>query len=262
MLALWLAGAALALDSESHPLFSGMNTPYTIGARNGAVGLFRPATVGLGDDWEVQVNGLAVFLGPQVDVKHTVFAGDDGVAFAVGGELALPRPLAGMLQTGPIQVIAGDQQVRWTAVPGVSAFVGWRADRWVVSGRARLRGGVPLQGQTGRDLTFQDISWVDPWLAPQAAGFSAQVLGRVDWLPKPGWAVSAQGRVELVGGPDFSGRLLALGAWGDHLAGGFGWAGALSRHSDGYPDLNPETPKMAPVIWLDGIPVFDIQGRW
>ncbi|MFT5459427.1 MAG: hypothetical protein ACI9K2_005938, partial [Myxococcota bacterium] len=125
MLWLLLMGGALALDSESHPLFSGMNTPHTIGERNGAVGLFRPATVGLGDDWEVQVNGFGVFLGPQVDVKHTLISGEDGVAFALGGELAVPRPMAGLLQTGPLQVIAGDQDIRWTAVPGVSAFVGW-----------------------------------------------------------------------------------------------------------------------------------------
>lgn len=252
-----LLATTLALAGES-PLHSGVQTPWTIGAGNGAFGLFRPLSVGLGDKTEVGSNGLGTFLAPEVYAKRTVWE-NESCALAVTGSVGYPGFGLGMLQTGFLQLIAGDQEIPATGVVGVGALAGWRNDHWVVSARVRTRFGIPFEEGTMR---FQDHAWFDPYIAPVASGWSVQPGVRVDWLPTEGWVLSGDGRVELSGGPDFGGKLFALRALGSHVAVGAGIAGAYEKYGYGYPDWDPETRAPAPAIFKDVTPLLDVQGRW
>lgn len=239
---------------SSHPprLFSGQGTPWTVGAGNGAVGLGRPLTVGVGDVTDVTVNTTLVvaLLAPSVQVKRTLH--DDGErAFAVVGEASVPTWGFRQLQTGFLQPILADQTVPMAGVLGLTGLAGWRREDLVVSAGLRLRAGVPFEDGT---VTEQDAAWLDPALAPISEGWSLQPLARVDWLPSPSWQVSAQGRVEIVGGLELQGKLGALRSVGDHVALGLGVNGAIARETWGW---------SVPAALLQQVyPTADVQARW
>jgi hypothetical protein len=241
--------ATLAAAASNSPLFSGVNTPWTIGRGNGAVGLFRPLTIGLGDRAEIGTAGLVSLIAPRVEGKYTVWTGEHA-ALAVTGEVGVPTLGLRQVQTGFVQLIAGDQTVPWAAVAGVGVLGGWRNESLVVSGGARVRVGVPFEEH---DLESQDLVWFDPLIAPIAEGWSLQPLVRVDWVPGPYWDISAQARAELVAGPELSGRLFALRGLGDHVAIGVGIAGASAREPYGW---SPAT------LGVSVMPELDVQARW
>jgi hypothetical protein len=243
------APAAVPVAASGSPLFSGVNTPWTIGRGNGAVGLFRPLTIGLGDRAEIGTAGLVSLIAPRVEGKVTAWSGEHA-AVAVTGEIGVPTLGLRQVQTGFVQLVAGDQTVPWAAVAGVGVIGGWRNESLVVSGGARLRVGVPLEAH---DLESQDLVWFDPLIAPIAEGWSLQPLVRVDWVPGPRWDISAQARAELVAGPELSGRLFALRALGDHVAVGVGVAGATAREPYGW---SPAT------LGVSVMPELDVQARW
>lgn len=239
----------VAASFSGSPLFSGVNTPWTIGRGNGAVGLFRPLTIGLGDRAEIGTAGLVSLIAPRVEGKYTVWTGPHA-ALAVTGEVGVPTLGLRQVQTGFVQLIAGDQTVPWAAVAGVGILGGWRNESLVVSGGARVRVGVPFEEH---DLESQDLVWFDPLIAPIAEGWSLQPTVRVDWVPGPYWDFSAQARAEVVAGPELSGRLFALRGLGDHVAIGVGVAGATAREPYGW---SPAT------LGLSVMPELDVQARW
>ena len=233
-------------------LFSGQGTPWTIGAGNGAVGLFRPLTVGLGERADLTVGTTAVvgLLAPHVAYKR--LAAEEGhVGWGWEVEAGVPTYGWRQFQTGFLQPIRADQVVPLAVVVGASPMVGWRDERRVFAAGMRLRVGVPLEEG---DVTAQDLVWLDPALAPLTEGCSLQAWGRGDWLPTPGWQLTAQGRVEVAGGPEFQGKLFALRGIGNHVAAGLGVAGAVARETYGW-----TVPVVVP---LQVTPTLDVQGRW
>ena len=239
-------------SSHRPRLFSGQGTPWTIGAGNGAVGLGRPLTVGVGEVTDVTIGTTLVvaLLAPSVQVKRTLH--DDGArAFALTGEASVPTWGFRQLQTGFLQPILADQTVPMAGVLGLTGLAGWRREDLVVSAGLRLRAGVPLEDGT---VTEQDAAWLDPALAPLSEGWSLQPLARVDWLPSPSWQLSAQGRVEVAGGLELQGKFGALRSVGDHVALGLGVNGAVARETWGW---------SVPAALLQQVyPTADVQARW
>ncbi len=238
--------------APTNTLFSGQGTPWTIGAGNGAVGLFRPLTVGLGARGDLTVGTTAVvgLLAPHVAYKR--LASEEGHV-AMGWEVEAGVPTYGwrQFQTGFLQPIRSDQEVPLAVVVGASPMIGWRDESRVFAAGMRLRVGVPFEEG---DVTAQDLVWLDPALAPITEGCSLQAWGRADWLPTPGWQLTAQGRVELAGGPELQGKLFALRGIGNHVAAGLGVAGAIARETYGW-----TVPVVVP---LQVTPTLDVQGRW
>ena len=242
---------AFAHASELQPLFSGVGTPWTIGARNGAIGLFRPFAFGLGEKTELESSGRWSLLAPHLGVKRTLLTTDGGFAFSATFEVGVPTFGLRLLQTSFLQPINAEQEIPWAVVPGLDLMGGWRNDHLVLSVGVRARFGIPF-GEN--ELTPQDLAWLDPMIAPLSYGWSLQPHLRVDWLPTPAWVLTAAGKVEIAGGPDFEGKLFVLRGIGDYLAAGVGVAGAMDKYRDGYPDK--------PVAFLNVVPLFDVQTRW
>jgi len=257
-----LASLAFAADPADSPLFSGSQTPWTIGKKNGAFGLFRAVTIGIDDKTEISANGLAFFLAPTPEFKREVWEHSSGFMLSAGGELGFPTPALRMLQTGFLQPIGADQTVPWTLVPGASFYIGWRNEQVAISSRLHFRAGIPLTDRGDKPLEFQDVPWLDPWISPLVNGWSLSHGIRIDWTPNPGWVITGQGRIEYSGGPDLAGRVFVLRAIGNHVAVGLGFAMAWEKFRYGFHDWNEETPASPPVIPLDGMPLFDVQGRW
>ncbi len=257
-----LASLAFAGDPANSPLFSGTNTPWTIGEKNGAFGLFRPVTIGIDDRTEISANGLAFFLAPTVEFKRELWDHDSGFSLAAGGELGVPTFAFKMLQTGFLQPIGADQTVAWTLVPGASVYGGWRNDQVAVSMRIHFRGGIPLTSRGDKPLEFQDVPWLDPLLAPLVTGWSLAPTIRLDWTPNAGWVITGQGRIEFSGGPDLGGKIFVLRAIGNHVAVGLGVAMAWEKFREGFHDWDDRTPAPPPVVPLDMMPLLDVQGRW
>ena len=103
-------------------------------------------------------------------------------------------------------------------------------------------------------MTAQDLVWLDPAMAPITEGWSLQPYFRADWLPKPRWQLSAQGRVEVAGGPELQAKVFALRALGPHLAAGVGASGAIAYETYGW-----NLPAAVP---LQLLPTVDVQARW
>lgn len=251
----WVAAAPAAarpLPDDAPPLFSGAGTPWTIGPRNGAVGLFRPLTLGLGDatDLTVQTTAVVGLLAPRVEAKRTLWA-DGPFAAAAAVEAGLPTLGLRRFQEGFVQPIASDQEVPWAPVLGATGLFGWRDGPLTASVGLRARTAI---GAGSGTLTQQDLVWLDPAIAPLTEGWSLQPLVRVDWAPNRRWLLTASGRAEFAAGPELSGRLFALRACGPHLAAGFGVSGALARETWGW--------TWPAVIPLNALPTFDVQGRW
>jgi hypothetical protein len=250
----WAAGeeAAVAGNRSDSDLFTGQFTPWTIGAKDGAVGLFRPLSLGIGETADVTVGTSLVvgLIAPHVEFKQRLLGGNDR-ALAITAELGYPTVGLQQFQTGFLQPIRADQTVPQALVPGVGAIVGKRSDHLVMSAGLRVRVGVPF---TEGDVTSQDLVWLDPAIAPITEGWSLQPFARVDWLPTRGWQLSAQGRVEFAGGPELSGRVFVLRALGAHLAVGAGASGAIARESYGW-----NLPAAVP---LQLVPTADVQARW
>ena len=246
------AAPSAAPSAPTNTLFSGQGTPWTIGAGNGAVGLFRPLTVGLGARADLTVGTTAVvgLLAPHVAYKR--LASEEGhVAYGWEVEAGVPTYGWRQFQTGFLQPIRSDQEVPLAVVVGASPMIGWRDESRVFAAGMRLRVGVPFEEG---DVTAQDLVWLDPALAPLTEGCSLQAWGRADWLPTPGWQLTAQGRVELAGGPELQGKLFALRGIGNHVAAGLGVAGAIARETYGW-----TVPVVVP---LQVTPTLDVQGRW
>jgi hypothetical protein len=250
---LTLLGAILApAHAEAPPLFSGQGTPWTVGAGNGAVGIARPLTLGVGERTDVTVNttlGVAL-LAPTASVKRTLAQGN-AHALAVAVEAGVPTFAWRQFQTGFLQPIRSDQVVPLAAVVGATGLAGWRNESLVVSAGLRVRAGIPLEDG---DVTAQDLVWLDPALAPISEGWSLQPTVRVDWLPTPRWQLTAQGRAEVAGGPELQGKLDALWAASSHVALGVGVNGAIAREGFGW-----SVPAMVP---LAVTPTVDVQARW
>lgn len=246
-----MIGLVAALPAaEPAPLHTGIQTPWTIGAQNGTVGLFRPVTVGIGERFEVGTAGLVALIAPRVEGKGTIWS-DGSTAFAATAELGMPTFGLRQLQTGFLQLVNAEQTIPITLVPGLGAIAGWRNDALVVSLGVEARAGIPLGEST---LTPQDLEWFDPMITPLTEGWSAQAHLRVDWLPTSVWVVTAQARVELAGGPDLGGKIFVLRGLGSHMAVGAGFAGASERLSA---DVRP-----TPVFLLNAVPLVDLQFRW
>jgi hypothetical protein len=250
---LTLLGAILApAHAEAPPLFSGQGTPWTVGAGNGAVGIARPLTLGVGERTDVTVNttlGVAL-LAPTASVKRTLAQGN-AHALAVAVEAGVPTFAWRQFQTGFLQPIRSDQVVPLAAVVGATGLAGWRNESVVVSAGLRVRAGIPLEDG---DVTAQDLVWLDPALAPISEGWSLQPTVRVDWLPTPRWQLTAQGRAEVAGGPELQGKLDALWTASSHVALGVGVNGAIAREGFGW-----SVPAMVP---LAVTPTVDVQARW
>lgn len=248
----------LASAGELQPLFSGQNTPWTIGARNGAIGLGRPLTWGYGDRTDVTIDGRWFLVAPQAEVKRTVWEKD---GWAVGAMVGAGVPTFGLrqLQTGFLQLVAGDQTIPWVIVPTATVLGGRRYDDLVVSARVQARFGIPV---TEGDLQFQDLAWFDPLIAPIVNGWALEIGARADWLPNDKWVLTADARVELSGGPDLAGKLFALRSLGNYVAVGAGVAGAWEKYSYGYPDWDDATVPQPPVPFVNVVPLVDVQTRW
>jgi hypothetical protein len=246
------AAAARPLPPDAPPLFSGAGTPWSIGPRHGAVGLFRPLTLGLGDttDLTLQTTAVVGLLAPRVEAKRTLWA-DGPFAAAAAVEAALPTAGLRRFQEGFVQPIASDQTIPWAPIVGATGLVGWRDGPLTAAFGLRVRTAI---GAGAGTLTQQDLVWLDPAIAPLTEGWSLQPQVRLDYAPNPRWLLTAAGRAELAAGPELSGRLFALRALRPHLAAGFGLSGALARESWGW-----TWPAVLPV---NALPTFDLQGRW
>jgi hypothetical protein len=253
LLALAASPARAAEIAPAGGAFTGAGTPWTVGAGNGAVGLFRPLTVGLGADDEVTVGttlGVGL-LAPRVEWKHALAARPAGVdGLAVTAELGVPTWGMRQFQTGFLQPIRADQTVPVAVVAGGSVIGGWRAGDHAVSAGLRARVGLAGEG----DVTAQDLVWLDPAIAPVTEGWSLQPWVRADWVPAPAWHLGAQVRAEVAGGVEVQARVAAERALGSHVVVGLGAAGALAREPWGW-----NVPLVVP---LQLLPTFDVQARW
>ena len=224
---LWLS---VALAGDDAGLQTGLGTPYTIGDGHGAVGVFSPLVIGLGERTDLTTSGWASLVAPRVDLKHRLTDGD-GVAVAVLGGLGVPSLGLSLLQ-GTILSSDPKQPVGAAAVFKAGVLAGVQPGDFTLSigveGRASLRG-------AGWGLESPGWFWLDPMLAPLTEGPVVRTRWVVDWLPDPTrFAVRLDGWVQLGGlGPDWTQRLLLQYALGRNTAIGVGYAVAWERFAWG-----------------------------
>lgn len=248
--------AGLARAGELQPLYAGLDSPWTVGTRNGAIGLGRPLTFGLGPEREITFAGRYMVVAPRVAGKWTLWRAGPW-AVAVEGGVGCPTWGLRLLQG---RLLAPGQVIPWTIVPSATLLAGHRAGDWAFSVRAEERAGIPLTDDG--TLTFSGLSWLDPTLAPVVNGWALELGARADWTPDPRWVVSADVHVELSGGPDLRGQLFALRAVGAYAAVGLGVTGAWDTPAANVPDRAELGLAVLPSPLQHVLPVLDVQTRW
>ncbi len=238
-----LAGLAFGADSN---LYTGAGSPFPIGKGHGAVGLFRPLTLGIADKTEISTTGLESLVAPRVDVKHQIWEGGDSGVALVGG-VGVPTLGLRMIQ-GTVLSSDPRQKVTFAAVFKAGAIAGVRQGSWRfsvgVEARAAAKG-----GQWG--LESPGWFWLDPMLAPLTEGPVVRPRVVIDLYPDSlPVGVTLDTWVQIGGiGPDLETRL--FGEWSpvNHFAVGIGLAAGSERFERGRDSQ----------VWTG---LFDLRFRW
>ena len=247
MIALVL-GLAIAQQPDAVGIRTGAGTGFVVGQGNGAVGLFRPLTVGLDDRTELGTTGLISLLAPRVVAKRQLAANDQR-ALAVTASLGLPS--GGIWAMRNAGILTTDPTVKTpfavTASAGLEAGMRTKPLDLGVSVEGRF-------GVHGASWTLPEpgMWFLDPMLAPLTAGPVVKPKLVIDlapeWNGRERLGLRVDSWVQLGGGgPDAAVRMMGTWAITQRVALALGDAMAWERR---------------PGRSFYAVPVGDVQVRW
>lgn len=224
MIALFLALTAGAADTVE--LRNGAGSPFPIGKGRGAVGLFSPLVIGLGEKTDLTTSGWETLVAPRADIKHLVMEKGD-LGLAVIGGLGVPTPGLLLIQ-GTVLSSDPEQVVTFATVFKAGVVGGVQKGDFTVSlgvdGRAALK-------LSSWSLESPGWFWLDPMLAPLTEGPVVRPRLVVDWFPVPHrFGVTMDTWVQLGGvGPDWDTRVFGQVGLGKVVSLGAGWGLAVEQ---------------------------------
>lgn len=245
MIALLLAALSMGQDAR---IRTGDGTGFVVGKGHGAVGVFRPLSLGVADRTEIGTTGLISLIAPRVMVKQQLTDADD-LAVAVTGSLGFPAGGIWAMRTAGI--LTTDPTVKTpfpvTASAGVAG--GLRLDALDLGLSVEGRFGVHPSGWT---LDEPGMWFLDPMMAPLTAGPQIKPRLVVELAPTLGDREKLGLRVDSwmmigAGGPDATLRLMAFWAISPRVLLAAGDAMAWEKR-EGRP--------------FYAVPIGDLQFRW
>ena len=242
---IWML-VSLAFAGDSKALYTGAGSPFVIGKGHGAVGLFRPLTIGLSDKTQLKTTGLESLVSPQVDIKHQIWEGSDAGVSVIGG-LGIPTLGLKLIQ-GTVLSSDPNQTVTFASVFKLGAVAGVRQGAFRFSAGLEARAAAKA-GQWG--LESPGWFWLDPMLAPLTEGPVARTRVVVDCYPDNApVGLTLETWVQIGGiGPDLESRLFGEWAPGRHVSLGLGLAAGSERFERGRDSQ----------LWTG---LFDLRFRW
>ena len=212
MIAVMLAALAMG-GGDGSKIRTGDGTGFVVGKGHGAVGVFRPLTIGVGEKTEIGTTGLISLVAPRVLIKQQL-TGSDDLALAAFGSLGVPTGGIAVMRTAGI--LTTDPTVKTPLAVTASAGLagGLRLDALdiglSVEGRFGVHGGA-------WNLTEPGMWFLDPMMAPLTAGPQVKPRLVVEVAPPMGGREKLGFRADSwmmvgSGGPDGVVRLMAFWA--------------------------------------------------
>ena len=207
-----LMGLALAGGGEDR-IRTGDGTGFVIGKGHGAVGVFRPLSLGVGEKTEIGTTGLVSLIAPRILIKQELTDSDD---FSVAGFGSVGFPAGGIWAMRTVGILTTDPTVKSpfpvTASAGVAG--GIRANALDVGLSVEGRFGVTPGSWT---LDEPGMWFLDPMMAPLTAGPQVKPRLVVEVAPQLGGREKLGFRADSwmmigSGGPDGVVRLMAFWA--------------------------------------------------